>query len=111
MCRGVVGVLDAKIVDDKREHYGQVGVCPERWRAGERGISVFGKIQSEAVVGNDSGLHEAGHAFSDLEVDPAFQGKCEKVVLHDDLVRDGVEGQTHVIVAVHGCIIIEIFNV
>ena len=31
---GVAGVLDAEIVDDKREHYGKVGVCPERQRVG-----------------------------------------------------------------------------
>ena len=49
--------------------------------------------------------------FSDFEVDPSVQGKCTKVVLCDDLVRDEVEGQTHVLVAVRGRIIIEIFNV
>ena len=68
---GVAGVLDVKIVNDKREHYGQVGVFPEQRRAGYRGIAVFGEIQSEAVVGNDTGLLEAGHAFLYLKVDPA----------------------------------------
>ena len=109
--RGVAGVLDAEIVDNKREHYGQVGVCPEQRRAGDGGIAVFGDMQSEAIVGNDAGLLEAGHAFSDLEVDPAVLGKCKKVVLRNDLIRYRVEGQTNVLVAVHGCIIIENFNV
>ena len=72
---------------------------------------MFGDMQSEAVVGNFSGLLEAGHAFSDIEVDPAVRGKCEKVVLRDDIIRDGVDGKTHVLVAVHGCIIIEFFNI
>ena len=69
--RGVAGVLDAGIVDNKRENYGPVGVCPERWRAGDGGIAMFGEIQSEAVIGNDAGLLEAGHAFSDIKVDRA----------------------------------------
>ena len=67
---------------------------------------MFGEMQSEAVIGNDAGSLEAGHAFSDLKVDPAVRGKCKKVVMRDDLVRDGVEGQTHVLVEVHGRIII-----
>ena len=78
---------------------------------GGGGIAVFGKMQSEAVVGNCAGLLESGHAFSDIKVDPAVQVKYKKVVLRDDIFRDVVEGQTHVLVAVHGCIIIEIFNV
>ena len=60
---GVASVLDPEIVDDKRENYGQVGVCPEQRRAGDGGIAVFVEMQSEAVVSNDSGLLEAGHAF------------------------------------------------
>ena len=112
MVRGsVAGVLDAKIVDNQRENNSQVRVCPEQRRAGGGGIALLGEMQSEAVVGDDAGLLEAGNAFSDFEVDPAVQGKCTKVVLCDDLVRDGVEGQTHVLVAVHRRIMIEIFNV
>ena len=72
---------------------------------------MLGEMQSEAVVSNDVGLLEDEHAFSDLEVDPAVQVKCKKVVMRDYLFRDGVEGQTHVLVAVHGRIIIEFFNV
>ena len=90
---GVAGVLDAKIVDNKREHNGQVGVCLERRSAGDGGIAVLGEMQIEAVVGNDAGFLEDGQAFLDLEVDPAVRSKCKKVVLHDDLVRDGLEGQ------------------
>ena len=109
--RVIARVLDAKIVDNKREHYGQVSVCPERRRAGGGRIAVFGEMQSEAVVGNDASFLEAGHDFSDIKVDLAIQGKFKKIVLCDDLVRDGVEGQTYVLVAVRGRIIIEIFNV
>ena len=63
---GVAGVLDAKIVDDQRERNGQVGVLPERRRAGDGGITVLGEMQSEAAVGDDAGLLEAGHDFSDF---------------------------------------------
>ena len=106
VCGRVAGVLDAKIVDDQREHNGKVGMCLERRCAGDQGIAVLREIQSEAVVGNDAILLEAGHAFLDFEVDPAVKNKCRKVVLCDDLVRDGVEGHTHVLVEVHERIII-----
>ena len=43
----------------------------EQRRAGDGGIVIFGEKQSEAVIGNDASLLEAGHAFSYLEVDPA----------------------------------------
>ena len=87
---GVAGVIDAEIVYDKRENYGQFGVCPERRRAGDGGIAVFGEIQIEAVIVNDAGFFETEHAFLGLEVDLAVRGKCEKVVLSDDLIRYGV---------------------
>ena len=38
---------------------------------GYRGIDMFCDMQGEAVVVDDAGLLEAGHAFSDIEVDPA----------------------------------------
>ena len=108
---GIAGVLDSKIIDDQREHNGQVGVCLERRHAGDGGIAVLGEMQSEAVVDDDARLLEAGHNFSDFEVDPAVRGKRKNVVMHNNLVRDRVDGQTHVLVAVHGRIITENFNV
>ena len=35
----------------------------------------------ESVVGNAAGLLEAGHAFTDLEVDPAVGTECVESVL------------------------------
>ena len=59
---------------------------------GDRGISVFGDMKREAVIGNDAGLLEGRHAFLDIEVDPDVRGNCKKVVLRNDLFMDGVEG-------------------
>ena len=71
MVRGVVaGVIDAEIIDNQRKHNEQVGVCHKQPRTGDGGIDVFGEMQSEVIFGNDAGLIEAGHAFSDFEVDP-----------------------------------------
>ena len=78
VCVGVASELDAKIVDDMREHYGQVGVCPDCLRAGDGGITVLGEMKSEAAVGKDAGLLQARHAFSDIKVDPAVRGNLQE---------------------------------
>ena len=62
-------VLDAKVVNDKGEKYGLGFVLPQRWGSGYRGKTELGKVSFESFVGNAASLLEAGHAFSDLEVD------------------------------------------
>ena len=66
VCGDGAGVLDTDIIDDQIKHNGKVGVCPERRHAGDRGKDIFGKVKSEAVVGNDAGFLEARHAFLDV---------------------------------------------
>ena len=108
---GVAGVLDNEIVNDKREHYGQAGVCQRNSvrGTGEYPCLVRYKVRwSLAII---MACLRPGMPFSDIEVDPDVRGKCKKGVLCDDIVQDGVDGQRHVLVAAHGCNIIENFNV
>ena len=65
--------LDPKVVDDKGENDGLGGVLPERKSSGNRGESKMGKVSFEPVVGDAAGLFETGHAFLDLEVNPAVR--------------------------------------
>ena len=48
----------------------------------------MGKVKFDPAVGNAAGLFEAGHAFSDLEVDPAVRTQRAEVLLVDYFVRD-----------------------
>ena len=68
----------------------------------------MGKVRFEPVVGNASGLFEAGHAFSDLEGNPSVSTLCAEVVLVDYFVRDTGQCEFHVLVAGHGGAIVKI---
>ena len=68
-------VLDTKVVDDEGESDGLGGVLTERRSSGNRGGSNMGKMSFELVIGDAAGLFEAGHAFADLEVNPAVGTK------------------------------------
>ena len=43
----------------------------------------MGKVSFGPVVSNVAGLFEAGHVFSDLEVNTAVSTECAEVVLVD----------------------------
>ena len=112
----VVGVLladllDPKVFDTKREIDGLVGVLPERRSSGNMGESKMGKVIFEPVVGNAASLFEAGHAFSDLKVNPAFRTECAEVVLVDDFVRDTGQRKFHVLVAGDGGTKVKILDI
>ena len=95
-------VLESKVVNDEGENDGLGCVLPKRRGSGNRGKSKVGKVSFEPVVGNEAGLFEAGHAFPDLEVDPAVGTERPKVVLVDYLVRDAGQCEFHVLVLGHG---------
>ena len=59
-------ILDPKIINDKGENYGLGGVLPERRGSGNRGEAKMGEVSFESIIGNTTGLFEAGHVFSDL---------------------------------------------
>ena len=55
---------------------------------GYRGETKLGEVSFKSVVGDAAGLLEAGHAFSDIEVDPAVGTERAEAVLFNDLVWD-----------------------
>ena len=72
----LANILDPKVVNNEGESDGLGSVLPERRSSGNRGESKMGNMSFEPVVGNAAGLIEAGHAFSDIEVNPAVGNKC-----------------------------------
>ena len=71
----------------------------------------YAKVDFEPVVGNAAGFFEAGHAFSDLEVNPAIRTECAEVVLVDYFVRDTGQREFHILVAGHVGAIVKILDI
>ena len=63
-------------------------MLPERRGSGHRGEAEMGEVRFESVVGNAAGLLEAGHAFTDLEVDQAVGTESEEAVMFNYFVWD-----------------------
>ena len=104
-------VIDSKVINEEGENDGIGGVLPERRASGNRGKTKMGEVSFESSVGDAAGLFEAGHAFSDLQVDPAFGTERAEAVLVDNFVRDACQGEFHVLVLGHGGAIIELFDI
>ena len=81
-------VLDVKVVYDEGEKYGFGVVLPQRRGSGYRSEFELGEVCFESAVGNAAGLLEAGHAFIDLEVDPAVGNERVEIVLLNYFVWD-----------------------
>ena len=79
-------VLDAKVVNNEGEKVGLGVVLPQRRGSGYRDETKLGEVSVESVVGNAASLIEAGHAFLDLEVDPAVGTERAEAVLFNDFV-------------------------
>ena len=69
------------------------------------------KVSFEPVVSDAAGLFEAGHAFSDLEVNLALRTECADVVLVNYFVRDTGQCEFHVLIAGHGGAIVKIIDI
>ena len=71
-----------------REKYWLGAVIPERRSSGHRGEAELVEVSFESVVGNAASLLEAGHAFSDIKVDPDVGTERTEAVLFNDFVWD-----------------------
>jgi hypothetical protein len=111
LCIGLVDLFDSKVIYDKGETEVAGGVLPETRGLGRGRVAISGQVLGEALVGKDAGLFETLHPLTNLEVDPAIGcGKWVQVVLGDDFVWNHGEGETHIFVAVEGCVQVIIFD-
>jgi hypothetical protein len=111
---GMLGanVFDAEIVNDEGEGDGTSGVGPKRGGAGNRGVAKLGETKGEAIVGDVTGLFEAGHPLPDLHVDPSIGGgKSCQIVLLDDFSRKFGDVQLHVLIAGRGGAIVKMLDI
>ena len=104
-------ILDSKVVDDEGELDRPGFVFPKAWCVFGRDVAECGKVFAQLVVGDDAGLREAVHALVDFNANISVVNEWEELVLVDDFLRDYIDGESHVFVALHRGAIIKIFYV
>ncbi len=67
-----LGHFYSKIIEDEAENDAAPDVTPEARSVLALVIYFFGKALLEELVGEDAGLREAVHSFTDFDVDPSF---------------------------------------
>ena len=81
-----------KIVNNEAENYPMPDVTPEARSVLALVVTPFGQSLFEELVGNDAGLGEAVHAFSNFDIDPSVViDQVPEIVFDDDLIRDDLE--------------------
>ena len=86
-------------------------MLPQCRGSGYRGESELGEVIFELVVGDADGLLEAGHAFSDLKVDPDVGTERAEAVLFNYFICDAGYFEFHILVPGHGGSIVKVFDV
>ena len=105
-------IFDAKVVDNKGESDVMRRMLPKVWGTGDRCISKLGKVYFQPVVGDADGLFGTRNAFADLHIYPDVRAeKAAQVVLLNDLVREEIQGEFHVLESGHGGAVVEIFDI
>jgi hypothetical protein len=107
-----VGDFYPEIVDDEAENDTLPDVTPEARSVLALVVALFGQSLFEELVGNDAGLGEAVHSFSNFNVDPSFViDQVPEVVFYDDFFRDDVESEAHVFRIGHWSVEVEVGQV
>ena len=107
-----VGDFYPKIVNDEAENNSSPDVTPEAGSVLALVISLFGQSLFEELVGNDAGLREAVHAFSNFDIDPSlFVDQVSEVVFNNDFFGDDFESETHVFWIGHRSVQVEVGQV
>jgi len=107
-----VGDFYPKIVDDEAENNTSPDVTPEARSVLALVVALFGQSLFEELVGNDAGLGEAIHSFSNFNVYPSFfVDQVLEVVFYDDFFRDDVESEAHVFRIGHRSVKVEVGQV
>jgi hypothetical protein len=65
-------------------------------------VAVFSKVGDELIVGDAAGLGWAIHAAAYFAVDVAVVNEVCEVVELKDVLRDVLDPDAHVLVAIHG---------
>ena len=107
-----VGDFYPKTVDDEAENNTLPDVMPVARSVLALVISLFGQSLFAELVGDDAGLREAVHAFSNFDIDPSlFVDQVPEVVFYDDFFGDDFESEAHVFWIGHRSVQVEVGQV
>ena len=102
-------VFDKKMVNHEGEKDIFGGMLPKGRGLRDGGVAKLGKVDMEPIVCNADSLFQAWHAFADLQVHPSVGCVLAEVVLGDNLFREDVQADLHVLIAHHRSIVIIYF--
>jgi hypothetical protein len=107
-----VGDFYPEVVNYEAENDTAPDVTPESWRVLALVVSLFGESLLEELVGDDAGLGEAIHPFSNFDIDPSFViDQVAEVVFDGDFFGDDVESEAHVFRFGHRSVEVEVGEV
>ena len=107
----LINVFHPKVINNKGEGDGRSVVGPQGRGMLAGGISEFGKVCCELVVGKLAGLLKAWHALPNFNIDPIVASELKKVVLLLNFWRNEIQGKAHVLKLGHDCTVIVVFDV
>ncbi len=82
-------IFDSEVINNKTERYRAGFMCEETGCVFGGMVTIGGKVFDKALVGEDSCLWEAIHAFANFNHDVAVVYKGFKVILFHDGCRNG----------------------
>ncbi len=107
-----VGDFYPKIINDEAENYAAPDMTPEVRSVLALVITPFGQSLFKELVGDDAGLEEAIHAFTNFNIDPSVVvDQVPEVVFFNDLVRNDLESEAHVFRISHRSVEVEVGQV
>ena len=104
-------VFDTEVINNETKTYGAPCVMPEAWGVAYRCVAIVTKETDQLFFGQDAGLGKTVHSAMYLHVYFAVVDNVSEVVVHDDFLGDGGDGDEHVFVIIHWCAKIVVFNV
>ena len=99
--RGFSEIFDAKFIDYKDKKYRAPIVAPKARRIGGFVVARFVEAQTEKIVGRLARLGNTIAAADDLEIYSSVMGVTGDITFFDELFRDVINFDTHVLWFVH----------
>src|SRR6476661_7627496 len=108
---GLVGVLDAKVVDHECEANRARGMAPETWCDGSLCIAMLGETLDKQIMSKTTSLRQPIHTLGDAHVDEVVMRLCIELVVKTEGSWDERKRDAHVFFFFHRRVQVEVFNI